>query len=158
MTEAADPLTAGIVGALFRLVDELRAYFDATAVGYGLTPTQALALRDLDDPTSMGILAATLRCEPSTATAVVDRLVERGLVERVAAPGDRRVRRVVLTPAGRALRDEFGGELMRRVPGVTALPEPDRRQLHALLTRLVTALPGPPDGPDCGTGRTASAS
>lgn len=48
----------------------------------------------------MSELADRLRIARRSATTVVDDLVERGLVERVADPRDRRATNVALTPAG----------------------------------------------------------
>jgi DNA-binding MarR family transcriptional regulator len=43
----------------------------------------------------------------SNVTGLVDRLEQRGLVERKSVPGDRRAYRVVLTRAGREIMDEI---------------------------------------------------
>ena len=51
------------MAALFGLVDALKAHFDDLAAKFGLTPTQALALRYLDEPQAMGDLSSHLRCE-----------------------------------------------------------------------------------------------
>jgi DNA-binding MarR family transcriptional regulator len=45
-------------------------------------------------------LAALMRIEPPTLVRHLDKLAEEGLVERRADPDDRRVLRVVVTPAG----------------------------------------------------------
>ena len=73
-------------------------------------------------------------------TTCVDRLARRGLVARRDDPDDRRVRRVDLTPAGRALiepafaRHAADLEAMMRV-----LTGEERATLVALLRRLGTA-------------------
>ncbi len=136
-----DPVTGEIVAALFRLVDELKAHFDAVAASFGLTTTQALALRDLDRPVAMAHLARTLGCEPSNVTTMAGPLEARGLVERRPLAGDRRVRQLVLTDAGHRLRREFVAALFTGVPAVAGLTEAQRRQLHGLLTK-VTARQG----------------
>ena len=48
----------------------------------------------------MGTLAQGLSCDASTMTWLVDRLEERGLVERKMLPKDRRVKTVALTAEG----------------------------------------------------------
>jgi DNA-binding MarR family transcriptional regulator len=131
-----DPVTGEIVAALFQLVDELKAHFDAVAASFGLTTTQALALRDLDRPVAMAHLAGTLRCEPSNVTAVAARLEARGLVERRPLAEDRRVRQLVLTDAGRRLQQEFVAALFTGVPAVAGLTEAQRGQLRDLLTQV----------------------
>jgi DNA-binding MarR family transcriptional regulator len=49
-----------------------------------------------------GDLATLLEVHPSNATRVVDRLVAKGLLERDAMEGDRRVVSLAATPSGRA--------------------------------------------------------
>ncbi len=142
-----DPVTGEIVAALFRLVDELKAHFDAVAARFGLTTTQALALRDLDRPVAMARLAGTLRCEPSNITAMAGRLEARGLVERRSMAGDRRVRHLVLTAAGRRLRRDFVAALFTGVPAVAGLTEAQRRQLRDLLTQVTATVDASDDGP-----------
>src|SRR5437773_7157758 len=69
---------------------------------YGLTPGHLKLLLHLDEDENrpMGALAQTFQCDASTMTWLVDRLEERGLVERRMLPSDRRVKAVALTPSG----------------------------------------------------------
>src|SRR5260370_18427119 len=69
---------------------------------FGLTPGHLKTLFELDADTgrSMGDLAGLLVCDASNVTWLVDRLEERGLVERPPHPSDRRVKSGVRTPAG----------------------------------------------------------
>lgn len=48
-------------------------------------------------------LASILELEKSSTTGLVDRAVRRGLVRRVAVPGNRRAVNVTVTPTGRDL-------------------------------------------------------
>jgi DNA-binding MarR family transcriptional regulator len=68
----------------------------------GLTPghLKALAVLDPDEPRPMRALADALSCDASQVTWLVDRLEERGLVQRRALASDRRVKTVALTPEG----------------------------------------------------------
>jgi DNA-binding MarR family transcriptional regulator len=85
-------------------------------------------------------LARQLELDKSSVTGLVDRAERRGLVERVADPDDGRAVRVRLTKAGRALAargaEEVGDELLA---ATTGLSEPQRRQIAALLSRVVAA-------------------
>ena len=54
----------------------------------------------------MGKLADILDASMSSATGIIDRMEERGLVERVRVPGDRRIVLVRPTQAGLDLVDE----------------------------------------------------
>src|SRR4051812_22946867 len=64
-----------------------------------LAQFRVLALVDAGDERS-SLLAERLTVAKPTITAVVDGLVERGLVAREAVLGDRRSIRIALTPAG----------------------------------------------------------
>jgi DNA-binding MarR family transcriptional regulator len=61
------------------------------------------AHRTVDFSTALGELAADLDVRLSTMTGVVDQLEERGLVERLDHPADRRSLRVEFTEKGRKL-------------------------------------------------------
>src|SRR5438093_7993947 len=68
----------------------------------GLTPghMKALIMLEPDRPLPMGSLAERFACDASTITWLVDRLVDRGLVERRGLSTDRRVKAVVLAALG----------------------------------------------------------
>jgi len=92
-----------IVEHLFALVERLRAGFEEAVSCFELSAAQAKALRYLTwaGPVPMRELADRLRCDVSNVTGLVDRLEQRGLVERRPAPSDRRVKTlVVVTTAG----------------------------------------------------------
>lgn len=117
----------------------MRAHFSARIAEFDLTPPLAMALRSLDEPAPQRELAEVLHCDPSHVTGVVDRLERRHLVERRIDPDDRRVKNVVLTPAGRELRSALEARLREDAPVVDRLSEDERRTLHALLSRIVRA-------------------
>jgi MarR family transcriptional regulator, organic hydroperoxide resistance regulator len=72
----------------------------------GLTHPQYLVLLALwdTDERSLRSLSDTLALDPGTLSPLVKRLEADGWVTRTRDPGDERVLRVALTPAGRALR------------------------------------------------------
>jgi DNA-binding MarR family transcriptional regulator len=86
-----------------RLARRLRQEADA-----GLSPSQqsALAVIANSGPLTLGSLAELERVAPPTITKVVSKLECDGLVTRTPDPADRRVCRVAISPAGRALLDE----------------------------------------------------
>ncbi|GAB3919914.1 hypothetical protein GCM10011575_36010 [Microlunatus endophyticus] len=112
--------------------DHLRSHVH----GLGLTPSQALALRELQSPLAMRELATRMACEASNVTFVVDRLEAGGLVERVAHPDDRRTKRVRLTEAGRSVRARLMRQLTKDSP-LGGLDDHDRQQLEGLLAKAV---------------------
>jgi DNA-binding MarR family transcriptional regulator len=73
--------------------------------GAELSPTQGAALATIDchGPLTPSELAARERIQRPTATRVLARLEESGLVERTPDPSDRRSSLVSATPGGRAL-------------------------------------------------------
>ena len=73
----------------------------------GMTPAhyRALSMLDPNEPRPMRAMADGLACDASMATWLVDRLEERGLVERRTPPNDRRVKTIVLTARGIKTRE-----------------------------------------------------
>src|SRR5437764_7864589 len=89
----------------------------------GLTPGHMKLLLHLDDQDgqAMGTLAHSFRCDASTMTWLVDRLEERGLVERRVLPGDRRVKAVALTASGAKTKAELLERLYQPPPELLSL-------------------------------------
>ena len=104
----------------------------------GLTPNDARALSALDVPggRTMRSLADEWGCDASNATWIVDRLENRGFAERRAVAGDRRVKLVVLTPAGAKVRQKVLEGMYEAPPELVALP---RASLEVLRNSLPPA-------------------
>ena len=89
----------------------------------------------------VGDIAHALRVDISVASRQVSQLVDDGLVERAVDDGDRRVRTVRLSAAGRSLADEIGATLDRRAHEVFAEWSPqDVDAARGALDRLTTTL------------------
>jgi DNA-binding MarR family transcriptional regulator len=73
--------------------------------GTDLSPslTAALATVERHGPVTPSELATRERVQRPTATRIIARLEDAGLVERAADPGDRRSALISVTPAGREL-------------------------------------------------------
>jgi DNA-binding MarR family transcriptional regulator len=90
----------------------------------GMTVAQAATLEALsDDGLRLGELGQRLGIAPSTLSRNIDRLVDRGLVQRGPDPNDRRAQRAELTAEGRkaatAVRrheSEFARDILDRLP------------------------------------------
>ena len=124
---------------LSRLFWELRPRMLRVAGEYGLTPPQLFALRQLDpeQPVPMRALAQALQCDSSNVTGLVDGLAAQGLVERREAEHDRRVRMLVVTEAGVAVRARLQ-EAMAEVPDqLAALSAEDQLALRDILRRAL---------------------
>ncbi|MGH2718617.1 MAG: MarR family winged helix-turn-helix transcriptional regulator [Actinomycetota bacterium] len=115
-----------------------RRFFQVLAdFGFTFGDFRALAVMEPDQPMPMGSLAQVWGCDASNATWVVDRLEERGLVERRTLPTDRRVKTVVLTDVGLKTKRDLFAALYR--PPAEFL-ELDSERLEALRVAL-TSLP-----------------
>ena len=109
---------------LYELVGRFLADYERAAAGLGLTLTQARVLGFATcEPQSQRALAARFGCDPSNISVIVDRLVERGLVERLPDPDDGRVKLITATAAGSELatrccrdREWLGPTLDRLAP------------------------------------------
>lgn len=73
------------------------------AAGFDLTSVQFAALDAVAEQPGIdqASLAATISFDRATIGGVVDRLEQKGLIERAVSPTDRRARLLQLTPAGR---------------------------------------------------------
>jgi DNA-binding MarR family transcriptional regulator len=77
-------------------------------------------------------LAGQLALAKPTVSATVDTLVERGLVERTAAPDDRRVTSLSLTGTGRDAAREAESAMRARLDDVLARVDDPSAVRHAL--------------------------
>lgn len=119
----------------------VREHMESACAAVALSPAQAHALRELEPgrPMAMGDLAQRLRCDASNVTGIVDRLEARGLVERRPARGDRRIKVLVVTATGRAVRREFLSRLEMAPVPLSLLPLRQRQALAEVLRRIVPA-------------------
>jgi MarR family transcriptional regulator, organic hydroperoxide resistance regulator len=109
--------------------------FLAIAQESGLRPAAFGALRVLDEPRTMSEIAAFLRCDNSNVTGIVDGLEARGLAERTASPGDRRVKLIALTTEGRRLHARLMREARKPPAWLKELSPDDQRTLRDVLMR-----------------------
>lgn len=109
--------------------------FLAIAQESGLRPATFGALRILDQPRTMSEIAAFLRCDNSNVTGIVDGLEARGLAERTASPGDRRVKLIALTAEGTRLRARLMREARKPPAWLQGLSPEDQRTLRDVLER-----------------------
>ncbi len=132
-----DRATAEIISLASDLVGRIWGQFQARVaeVNLSLPEAKALQILDSDRSVSMRELAARLHANPSNVTVSVGRLEARGLVRRQGAD-DRRVKGVVLTPAGLELRRRLEVRLAEDHPAVRGLSAGERQALLQLLRRL----------------------
>jgi DNA-binding MarR family transcriptional regulator len=125
-------------GTLIELLLGMRGWWTALCEELHLTPSQGLALRRLEPerPLAMSTLADALACDASNVTGIVDKLEARGLIARRGADHDRRVKTLVVTERGRALRDRLIARLLDPPPAVRALSA----EVKAVLTATLRAV------------------
>src|SRR5215813_13016832 len=139
MRAEAAPTRNDVASDAWRLVAQLffgRADRAAEiAQGVGLTPGHMKALLTIEpnQPKPMGALADALHCDASNITWLVDRLEERGYVERRPDATDRRVRTVALTREGERIRTRVEAQLYEAPPEFDAL---SANELDTLLRLL----------------------
>jgi len=116
-----------------------RRRFLAIASEFELSPPQvrALGVLDPDRPVPMSDLAEALHCDNSNVTGIVDRLEDRGLVERRSATHDRRVKMLAVTPRGAEIRDRLAERLEEAPPPLAGLTPDDQRTLRDIMRRAL---------------------
>lgn len=127
------------------LADEMRRVWHTVARGVshtgrleGLQRQQVWVLKALQDgPRSMTSLAECAQTSHTSLTGIVDRLEERGLVERVRSAEDRRVVQVALTEVGKVETEAARQRMLKRLDEVLApLDESDRAELFRLMRKI----------------------
>jgi MarR family transcriptional regulator, lower aerobic nicotinate degradation pathway regulator len=131
----------GLVDALAQLTFAVQGALSRVAAAHELTIPAARLLGIVRDrqPT-IGELATFLQLDKSSVTGLVDRAADRGLVARIASPGDRRSVRVAITAAGREVIDRGAADFEAAIADLVAdLPAAQRARLSAIASRVVAA-------------------
>lgn len=118
------------------------AIFLQETEAHGLTPVQyaALARVGLTPGVDQRTLARSIGLDTSTTAGVIDRLEARGLMQRTAAPQDRRVRLLNLTDGGQRLLGEVQPDMLKAQARILEpLPPAEREEFMRMLRKLVTA-------------------
>jgi DNA-binding MarR family transcriptional regulator len=103
--------------------------------GISMAQLHVLHLVESHGEMAMSRLADMLDVSLSNATGLIDRVEERGFVERIRVPADRRIVMVRLTPAGVRMLDEIETvreQILRRV-----LDQLDPTQLAGVASAMV---------------------
>src|SRR5690348_133233 len=141
MTEQQSTLAADIWRQMSDLVldhDRRRQVSDAL----GLSFIRIKVLRRVAQaPLTLRELSGALGIDPPYATVVVHDLSERGLVERIPHPTDRRAKLVTLTPAGREAAQRAESMLREPPAGLVSLPADQLRELARVLAAVSPVRP-----------------
>jgi DNA-binding MarR family transcriptional regulator len=120
---------------LFRMLSELGLSFTQVKALHLLLEAGDVNLKDLAERLGMSL--------PAMSRAV-DGLVQRGYVERLESPADRRARLVRLLPAGRSLLTEIQQARQSALEEfVATLSDDERTGLHASLLPIVERISYP---------------
>ena len=124
---------------MFELIHLSKRRFMAIASEFDLSPPQVMALRQLDpdEPKPMSELAIALRCDNSNVTGIVDRLEDRGLVERRPGEHDRRVKMLLITERGAQVRAGLAARLDEPPEALAGLTPEDQRALRDIMRRAL---------------------
>lgn len=102
--------------------------------GVSMTHVHVLWLLDEHGDLPMSQVAELVGVSDSNASGLIDRMVERGLVERVRVPDDRRVVRVRIAGGGRAALDEI--QIIKDDLAIAILERLNDRRLERLRASL----------------------
>ena len=110
----------------------------------GLTPNDSRALMTLDRERgqTMRSLAEAWECDASNATWIGDRLERLGLAERQPDAKDRRVKMVVLTTKGTAMKAQLMEEFLVPPDELVNLSRTDLATLQSLLSKVMPTRDG----------------
>jgi DNA-binding MarR family transcriptional regulator len=128
------------VGFLLRRVTQRHVAIFAEHMGEDITPMRWAVLAKLHEtgPSSQNRLGRSTAMDGATIKGVVDRLMNRGLIETQPDPGDARRRVIALTDAGRRLVERSVTTALAITRKTLApLTPSERSALQMLLRKLV---------------------
>jgi MarR family 2-MHQ and catechol resistance regulon transcriptional repressor len=130
---------------LWKAYDTLRAHAEKhiESLGLGLSDFGILESLLHKGPQPVNTIGAMIRLTSGSITAAVDRLEEKGLVERKSDPADGRARVVHLTATGRKLiSDAFDDHKQAMERATSGLTAAERKEAAALLRKLGVSAQG----------------
>jgi MarR family transcriptional regulator, organic hydroperoxide resistance regulator len=137
--------TTDFLRRLWELNHELERASRCTEALFGVTAQQRLMIRCIGKYPGMtlGQLAAQFHLDPGTVSIAVDRLEDKGLIERRRSSPDKRRVNVGLTPRGRKVDGEVIGITEAAVQKLLSSASPEEidctRRMLSSLTRLLHA-------------------
>ncbi|WP_260929405.1 MarR family winged helix-turn-helix transcriptional regulator [Novosphingobium sp. 9] len=139
-------LTPAALSALRKILDVADLENRKMAALTGLTPSQALVLRQIGtgEGTTPSAVAAALRFGQATITNIVDKLVAGGLVTRTRSDSDRRQILVRTTAEGLQRLSDLPSPLQLRFgSGFSTLPRWEQAMILASLERIGSLINNP---------------
>ncbi len=133
-----EQLDAEILDGVSELIGRIMALGESIAQRMSVPSFFIKALHTLECPMAMKDLGKRMHCDPSFVTVVADLLEKRGLARREAHPADRRVKNLVLTGEGLAVKQRIESEMAARMPWHRTLTEEEREQLLSLIRKMLS--------------------
>ncbi len=130
---------------LFQLFRSQRREMTAMKNELQLNPAQVHLLFNLEPGQSipMSELAESLVLDASYITGLVDRMEERGLLQRQSSPSDRRVKLISLTTEGLAIREMVHERVSQPPPFIAGLSHEDLVALRDIFQRATQLVQTP---------------
>lgn len=144
--ETTDDLIREIVYLIRKLMQAEALYSKELDKKYRVSAPQLATLRVLlhEGAVPPSQIARQIMVNSSTLTGVIDRLEQKGLVYRVRDVPDRRIIRVSLTEAGRALAENAPPPVqVKMIKGMRRLEKTEREQIIQSLKKLVEMIDTP---------------
>jgi MarR family transcriptional regulator, organic hydroperoxide resistance regulator len=127
-----------VADCFFELIGKIIGEGERLAQEIGIPVPFIKALHSMDCPLAMKELGRRMHCDPSFVTLVADMLEKRGLARREPHPADRRVKNLLLTDEGLALKSKVEAEISARMPWNRALDGDERSHLLALIRKMLS--------------------
>ncbi|MFN8651663.1 MAG: MarR family transcriptional regulator [Gemmatimonadales bacterium] len=137
------PDITAIVGGLRRVVRALELYSREVKRDYGLTAPQLWAIKTLarEGPLTVNQLAACLHVHQSSASILVNRLEQRGMVRRSRTDADRRFVRIEPTAEALAVLERAPEPAQGRLlHGLSAMTPARLKSIRRAVDDLVGAM------------------
>ena len=127
-------------GHLIRRAHQISVSMFHAVIGPDITPVQYAALRILQDHEDIDQVTLAKYCalDNSTTATLAVRLEEKGLIERITPPENKRFRLLRLTPAGNALLESLVPSVHRlRNRMLETLSKEEQKTFLMLLSKFV---------------------
>mgnify|MGYP003333851923 CR=1 FL=1 len=135
-----------ILRALRRIIHSVDLYSKELAATNKITAPQLICLLHVvnNGPVSATAIGREVHLSPSTVVGILDRLEEKGLVERQRSREDRRIVRVTATREGVELSRKAPSPLQQTLANALAeLPELEQATIALSLERVVALMEAP---------------
>lgn len=135
-----------VFDAMAEFLGRLFQQGDALSKEFGIPMFCVKALHRLGIPITMKELGEQMHVDRSFVTMIADSLEERGLARREPHPSDRRIKNLVLTEQGIALKQRVEAALLAQMPWSDTLDLTEKASLLELIHKMnagaaVTASP-----------------